>query len=602
MAETYAITKPERWDLPFSHDLADPDERRDMTYADIDRLLSMEPFKHMDPTKFPRELPLRDILRFDTRLRYYQDCDVVVAEGDYGNSAFVVVGGSALALNALNPKLIGRGVKRKRSWLRSLLQPLCNSRSPEIRDSCEYAKVKQAKRAARSDGAIFFVKDVINLKREVDDGRVRMEGTAYGPGMLFGEVAAIARTPRRKTVLAHGGAELLEIRWQGLRDLRKHDPKLREDMDKSLRQYGLSQTLGSSRLLKGLGKDELQRVLATAEFETYGTYDWFGSFRQLRRKQADPIDKEPVIAREGDYANGLILISAGFARLSRRHGSAEQTFSYLSQGDDYGLDELVHNARGQETVALQATLRAIGYVDVVRIPAPTFEEYIRPRLPAGAAREIPTPPKRAEPVTSVALPVVPSRPPRTSPARAPAAALDPGFMEFLVEHRLINGKHAMLIDTDKCTRCDDCVRACASGHNNNPVFVRHGPVHGHYMVANACMHCVDPVCLIGCPTGAIRREKSGQVVIDDNTCVGCQTCAASCPYDNIRMVDVRDKQTGDRVMIDKDEPTKAFLKATKCDLCIDHHGGPACERACPHDALKRVDLSDPEALAEWMNR
>ena len=40
------------------------------------------------------------------------------------------------------------------------------------------------------------------------------------------------------------------------------------------------------------------------------------------------------------------------------------------------------------------------------------------------------------------------------------------------------------------------------------------------------------------------------------------------------------------------ETREPVLKATKCDLCTDQLGGPACQRACPHDALKRVDLSD----------
>jgi Fe-S-cluster-containing dehydrogenase component len=46
--------------------------------------------------------------------------------------------------------------------------------------------------------------------------------------------------------------------------------------------------------------------------------------------------------------------------------------------------------------------------------------------------------------------------------------------------------------------------------------------------------------MIGCPTGAIHRASpGGQVVINDATCIGCATCANSCPYDNIRMVEVR---------------------------------------------------------------
>ena len=69
----------------------------------------------------------------------------------------------------------------------------------------------------------------------------------------------------------------------------------------------------------------------------------------------------------------------------------------------------------------------------------------------------------------------------------------------------------------------------------------HMTVFENAMIASACMHCTDPVCLIGCPTGAIHRaEDSGTVVIDDNTCIGCATCASNCPYDNIRMVEIRD--------------------------------------------------------------
>jgi Fe-S-cluster-containing dehydrogenase component len=120
------------------------------------------------------------------------------------------------------------------------------------------------------------------------------------------------------------------------------------------------------------------------------------------------------------------------------------------------------------------------------------------------------------------------------------------------------------------------------------------------MVAHACMHCVDPVCMIGCPTGAIHRESiEGQVVINDLTCVGCATCANSCPYDNIQMVEIRD---GDgRFIVDQVTQTP-ILKATKCDLCVDQLGGPACARACPHDALFRADMQEVDQLARWLNR
>jgi Fe-S-cluster-containing dehydrogenase component len=173
-------------------------------------------------------------------------------------------------------------------------------------------------------------------------------------------------------------------------------------------------------------------------------------------------------------------------------------------------------------------------------------------------------------------------------------------LEFLVERRLMNGTAAMVVDLDRCTRCDACVEACAATHDNNPRFVRHGHRLDNMMFANACMHCADPVCMIGCPTGAIHRlSQGGEVVINDRTCIGCGTCAQSCPYDNIRMVEVR---LGDGSFI-RDARTHApILKATKCDLCSNQIGGPACQRACPHDALVRLDLRDPATLEAWLSR
>ena len=57
----------------------------------------------------------------------------------------------------------------------------------------------------------------------------------------------------------------------------------------------------------------------------------------------------------------------------------------------------------------------------------------------------------------------------------PADEIETGLLEFLVEHRFVNGTQAMMIDLNRCTRCDDCIRACASTHDNNPRFVRNGP-------------------------------------------------------------------------------------------------------------------------------
>ena len=88
-------------------------------------------------------------------------------------------------------------------------------------------------------------------------------------------------------------------------------------------------------------------------------------------------------------------------------------------------------------------------------------------------------------------------------------------------------------------------------------------------------------------------------MINDKTCIGCSTCANSCPYDNIRMVEIRDR---DGVIAIDTSTNMPIVKATKCDLCIEQLTSPACERACPHDALKRVNMQDLPTLARWLKR
>lgn len=352
----------------------------------------------------------------------------------------------------------------------------------------------------------------------------------------------------------------------------------------------------------------LEEVVKATEFLSFGKFRWFErspAEEQEGTHWAARLATQPLIASQGHYPNGVFMVRAGFARLTEQTDQGERTVSYLRPEAPYGygLEEVIENflaklgdpsARGG--VMLAHSLRAIGYADTVFFPASVFERFVLPGQRPEALRALLRRDRssaRAAPRGLQGLPVVPP-------------GVSPDLRDFLVDHHLINGTQAMVINLDRCTRCDDCVRGCAATHERDPRFIRHGPVHGNLMVANACMHCVDPVCLIDCPTGAIHRPLGGgQVVIHDATCIGCGACAFNCPYDNIRMVTVRD--SAERVVAARDEagaPALPVQRATKCDLCYDQATRqPACVRACPHDALRRVDLSDIGALpglARWL--
>jgi len=57
------------------------------------------------------------------------------------------------------------------------------------------------------------------------------------------------------------------------------------------------------------------------------------------------------------------------------------------------------------------------------------------------------------------------------------------------------------------------------------------------------------------------------------------------------MVPIRG-ENGAAVMDTSEGGGQPIIKATKCDLCAGSAGGPACVKACPHDALSRIDFRD----------
>ena len=567
------LQRPERWDNPFSPD---------MTRGEVDRVIALPPLSEIEPNNFPSTASFRDVIRNDTRIRRFAPGEIIVRQGDYGNSAFFVLTGTARVI--LGPQLpaeaLGRKATRRRGVLQAVKQLWSNAKLPEVRDVSRYGGDAQVQ-LTRAEG------DEIRVTLRDPEKVVRDHRTAtFEPGGMFGEIAAIARAPRVATIYSDSESEMLEIRWQGLRDIRRRDAGFRDKVDQAYRKYSLAAHLRESPLLAELESEQFNEVLTNTRFANYGEVDRPKAYRAPEDRAArERFEDEPVIVTEDQVADSLIMVRSGFVRVSERVDHGHRTVSYLGPGDLFGLGEIVHNWQESANVTFQHTLRATGNVDVLRVPAHVIIEHVLPHLPPS---QLPPPIK----------PRGGARPAWQSGDIA--GNIEPAMLEFLVDNRFINGTASMVIDTDRCTRCDECVKACAASHNNNPRFVRHGLRYGHFMIANACMHCVDPVCLIGCPTGAIHRNvEAGQVVINDDTCIGCGSCASSCPYNNIRLVGIRDESGG---FILDDQSNAPLEKATKCDLCADQIGGPACQRACPNDALIRINLRDLDRLAEWVNR
>lgn len=571
-----AIRRMKPTDLPFS---------AEMTEEVVEQTAAIEAFRELDE-KFRSSQQFRNLLKTHARRVYCRNGDIVVRQGDWGNSAFFIDTGTVVVVvdeSESSTDSPQHDQQRRKGFFHTLAQLWNNYRTVEYRDKQSYfGKDSSIGTRGTGEDTRVFMQDVPTV---IELGKTN----TMSAGQFFGEIGALGRSARTATIVAKGNVELVELRWQGLRELMRRDKGFRGRIDREFRKRGLQAFLHASPIFQHLEEDgeDMSNLVKHAQLEACGDYDRVASFKALAEEgAATGLAAEPIIAAEGEHPNGVVIIRSGLARVSHRHHSGHRTVSYLCPGQMYGFDEIAEGWRSSSPVPLRYSLRAIGFLTAVIIPTPLIEKYVLEPLESPSSA--PSSHSKNNVVTNFLSP-------KTSRDNQQ-------LVEFLVQERIVNGTATMLIDLDRCTRCDDCVRACASTHNNNPRFVRNGPVQDNIMVANACMHCQDPVCMIECPTGAIsRRTKGGEITINDNTCVGCTNCAKNCPYEAIRMVEIRDKLG----LFIREQTTSArapLTKATKCDLCVDQWSGPACQRACPHDALIRMDMSDVTSLDKWKNR
>ena len=149
-------------------------------------------------------------------------------------------------------------------------------------------------------------------------------------------------------------------------------------------------------------------------------------------------------------------------------------------------------------------------------------------------------------------------------------------------------QYGFWMDSRVCAGCASCVVACreASGTPDEcearRTIISYTFDQGESrFVSVSCMHCAQPACVAVCPAGAIRKRTDGIVVVDQNRCIGCKYCHASCPFG---------------------VPHYTSLGMDKCDCClgagVKPGEGPYCVQACPANALHYGKLEDLNQQAE----
>lgn len=376
-------------------------------------------------------------------------------------------------------------------------------------------------------------------------------------GAIFGEMACMSNYPRSATVRALTDCTLLEM-GRNVFYILQRNRNTKEQLDERFRQNALDNHLRGVNVFRNIVKDE-------AQFQELVNY--LRPLVQLQR-----LKNGEVVFREGDAADAYYMVRIGFVKVSKSYPGGELVLDYNGPGKAFGEIGLLHKLNDQIRSEIPnpgvrtATCTALDHVDLVRIESGVFIEMLN-RFPVVRDAMIASARRYLANMRAVMRRVV-----------------ETSLPEFL-RQGLMNAQSLLVLDLEKCTRCDECTKACSDTHGGVTRLIREGLRFEKYLVASSCRSCLDPYCMVGCPVNSIQRKGSMEIVIQD-WCIGCGRCAQNCPYGNINMhPDPRTKRL--------DPSSKQLVavvqqKATTCDLCreVDHQ--PSCVYACPHDAAHRM--------------
>lgn len=365
-----------------------------------------------------------------------------------------------------------------------------------------------------------------------------------GPGEVIGEASCLNYQPRSATVRAAEDTVVLEMLRNAF-DILRRNKQFKAEMEQKYRTRALDNHLRSVPILRKLPQDFIDYLRSRVELVNYSPGE--------------------MICRQGDAADAFYLVRMGHVKVFESYADGQTlVLSYLSRSQYFGEMGLLGG--GERT----ASCSALDHVELVRISKDDFNEMVR-RF--GEIR------KELEQVAHE----------RAAANKLKAAENKTLSLPQYIDQGLYQAQSLLILDLEKCTRCDECVRACAQAHDGVSRLIRDGIRYDHFLVTTSCRSCRDPYCMVGCPVGSIRRKNDLEIIIED-WCIGCGRCAEQCPYGNISLhpfeMTVRDLSTGE-------VRTEMRKKAAVCDLCTDQclteDDEPSCVYACPHDAAHRVD-------------
>jgi CRP-like cAMP-binding protein/Fe-S-cluster-containing dehydrogenase component len=370
-----------------------------------------------------------------------------------------------------------------------------------------------------------------------------------GVGDIFGEMTCMNFYPHSATVRAAEDCTVLEM-LRNVLYIMQRNPSFRRDLEAKYRARAIDTHLRSVDLFAPLCQDEAQFRRIVDELRP-----------RISLRRCEP--GEVILHQGAPAVDGLYLVRTGFVKVSQARPRGERVLNYVGPGGYIGeigvLSDLPELRDLAPADVRAATCTALDHVDLVRITPADFRA-ILDQAPAIRAAVI----ARARE--------------RLQQNQQDLRGIRETPLDSFLDQGLQEAQSLLVLDLVKCTRCDECTKACSDTHQGVTRLIREGLRFDRFLVASSCRSCLDPYCMVGCPVGSIRRRQSNEIHIE-SWCIGCGLCAENCPYGNINMVELYDKSKKAQVR-----------KATTCDLCtnLGPNSEPSCVYACPHDAAHRM--------------
>lgn len=403
-------------------------------------------------------------------------------------------------------------------------------------------------------------------------------------GMQFGEMSVLAGVPRNATIKAppNAAVSVLEIQRPALRLLRKLN-RFGNALDQTYKLHGRSSAIDRLKAFTPIPDEIIPALKNVTTFRVF--------------------TKNHVLLREGGLVDKLYLVLSGWVHRTHegRGGGEEATEDYLGDGYCLGFEGIVRDLTWPYTATL------MGRTEILEISVSKVRKNPNLRAALSDALGALIAPEFLEQYQSY-------KPKVAEKIRSAQGAL--------IETGVVDATNLLVMDMALCVRCGNCSLACHKVHGQSRLLRRgihvtrlSKPKLGSFqsvLSPEVCMHCQDPECLTGCPTGAIGRFKGGQIDIEPKTCIGCGDCATQCPYDAISMTQRGAKKDGAakksiaarflgllRLSPDPLPPAVEQtddLVAVKCNLCNGTSLNPtgastqaySCEENCPTGALARI--------------